>query len=99
MTMHSMIGFMNIGGMEWGIILIIALLLFGRRLPEVMRGLGGGVREFRRGLENGAEDPGQALPNDGVARQGSDANVGAQSQAPAAGAANESNGGSSNPSA
>lgn len=43
-------------GMEWIIVGVIALLLFGRRLPEVMRGLGGGVREFRKGLESGHED-------------------------------------------
>lgn len=55
MQPHAWLAFLNIGGVEWVIILIIALLLFGRRLPEVMRGLGGGVREFRKGIE-GAED-------------------------------------------
>lgn len=37
------------------ILLVIALLLFGRRLPEVGRGLGKGIVEFRKGLR-GIED-------------------------------------------
>lgn len=41
------------GGFEYIIILVVALLVFGRRLPEIMRGLGGSVREFRKGIEDG----------------------------------------------
>jgi len=37
------------------IILIVALLLFGRRLPEVGRSLGRGIVEFKKGLK-GVED-------------------------------------------
>ena len=37
------------------IIMIIALLLFGKRLPEVARNLGKGVVEFKKGLK-GVED-------------------------------------------
>ena len=39
------------GPLELGIILLIALLLFGRRLPEVGKSLGKGIVEFRRGLK------------------------------------------------
>ncbi len=38
------------GGTEWLIIGLIALLLFGKRLPEVMRSLGRGISEFKRGM-------------------------------------------------
>jgi sec-independent protein translocase protein TatA len=34
----------------------IALLLFGNRLPSVMRSLGQGVTEFKKGLEGVPED-------------------------------------------
>ena len=35
------------GGMELVIILFVVLLLFGgRKIPELMRGLGRGIREF-----------------------------------------------------
>ena len=39
------------GGVEWIIILVIALLLFGKRLPDIMRSLGGSVREFKKGMD------------------------------------------------
>lgn len=43
------------GGWEWLIIAGIGLLLFGRRLPEVGRGLGRSIVEFRKGIK-GIED-------------------------------------------
>ena len=38
-------------GAHWIIILVVALLLFGRRLPEIMRSLGGSIREFKKGMD------------------------------------------------
>lgn len=37
------------------IVLIVVLLLFGNRLPSVMRSLGRGMVEFKKGME-GIED-------------------------------------------
>ncbi len=36
-------------------IVIVALLLFGKRLPEVMRSMGRGIVEFKKGIK-GIED-------------------------------------------
>ena len=44
------------GGVEWVIVLVVALLLFGRRLPEVMRSMGQGIRQFKKGLHEVEED-------------------------------------------
>ena len=56
MQFSQLLAFGMPGPMEWIIIGVIALLLFGRRLPEVMRGLGGGVREFRKGIEGSPDE-------------------------------------------
>ncbi len=39
------------GGWEWIIVLVIALLIFGKRLPGTMRSIGKGVVEFKKGLK------------------------------------------------
>ena len=38
------------GGYEVWIILVIILLLFGRRIPQVARSLGQGISQFKKGL-------------------------------------------------
>ena len=54
---HNLLAFFpgGISPMEMLIVGIIALLLFGSRLPEVMRNLGKGITEFKRGMR-GIED-------------------------------------------
>lgn len=47
--------FGSIGPWELIVILVVALVIFGKRLPEVGRSLGKGIVEFRRGLK-GIED-------------------------------------------
>jgi twin arginine-targeting protein translocase, TatA/E family len=39
-------------GWEWVIILVVILLLFGgKKIPELMKGIGKGVRGFKDGLK------------------------------------------------
>ena len=45
----------GLGHWEIIIILVFALLIFGRRLPEVARSLGKGIVEFKKGVR-GIED-------------------------------------------
>jgi sec-independent protein translocase protein TatA len=56
-TMTSMFLFLgNLGASELMIIFIIVLLLFGgNKIPELMRGLGRGIREFNN-AKNSVED-------------------------------------------
>ena len=48
----SMLAFWMPGPWEMAIIAVVALLLFGRRLPEVGRSLGKGIVEFKKGLRD-----------------------------------------------
>ena len=52
--MNSLFGFLT-SPTEWLVVAFVALLLFGNRLPGVMRSLGQGVTEFKKGLE-GTDD-------------------------------------------
>lgn len=45
-----------IGTTELIVILVIGLLLFGKRLPEVGRSLGKGIVEFKKGLKGVEEE-------------------------------------------
>ena len=54
----------NIGPWEIIIILVVALLLLGRRLPEVGRSLGRGIVEFKKGLRGVEDEINQAGQND-----------------------------------
>ena len=53
--MASLFAFFSLGPQELIIILIIGVLLFGRKLPEVGRYLGKGIVEFKKGIK-GLED-------------------------------------------
>lgn len=46
-VMNTIFLFSFPGGSEWIFIILIVLLLFGgRKIPELMRGIGRGIREF-----------------------------------------------------
>src|SRR5262249_43462094 len=54
-VMSIPLAFFNLGAQEMIILLIIGVLLFGRKLPEVGRYLGKGIVEFKKGIK-GLED-------------------------------------------
>jgi sec-independent protein translocase protein TatA len=59
------------GGSEWILIVIAVLVLFGgRKIPEFMKGLGRGMREFndaknnvKQEFENGMNEPAKPAPS------------------------------------
>lgn len=54
--MQTTLLFLNLGGQEIFLILIVVLLLFGgQKIPELMRGLGKGISEFNK-AKNSVED-------------------------------------------
>jgi len=57
MNNNFQIAFFNLGPWEILLILIVVLILFGaKRLPELARGLGKGINEFRDAVDNGKEE-------------------------------------------
>ena len=47
----------NIGPLELGIVLVIALVVFGpKRLPELGRSLGRGIREFKGSISGESDE-------------------------------------------
>lgn len=59
-----------LGGWEWIIVILAVLLLFGaKRIPELARGLGTGIKEFKKAtrevteeIQNATEDKPQPQP-------------------------------------
>ena len=49
-----------IQGWEWIIIALVVLLLFGgKKIPELMRGLGKGVKSFKQGMKEAESEMNQ----------------------------------------
>jgi sec-independent protein translocase protein TatA len=49
--------------MHWLIILVVVLILFGgRKIPELMRGLGEGVRGFKEGMHGASQSQSTTPP-------------------------------------
>jgi sec-independent protein translocase protein TatA len=46
----------GIGTTELVICMVICLILFGNRLPSVMRSMGKGIKEFKEGVTDTSDD-------------------------------------------
>ena len=60
---ESLLLFMNVGPTEIIIIALVVLLFFGgKKIPELMKGLGQGVRSFKEGMKE--VDPTDEIKSD-----------------------------------
>ena len=74
--MHNLLFLGNLGATEIIIIALVILLLFGgKKIPELMKGLGKGVRSFKEGMNEvekqvneAVEDAGDSKKADGQAK-------------------------------
>lgn len=58
-----LIGFLGLGGTEIIVVLVIVLLLFGgKKIPELMKGLGKGIKDFKEASKGGEEKNDTAAP-------------------------------------
>jgi len=61
MTAYNM--FLAIGPQQIVIVLVVVLLLFGgRKIPELMRGLGSGIKEFKNAAKEDEDDSSNTDP-------------------------------------
>ena len=70
--MQNIIAFGMPGPMEWIIILIVAVLLFGRRLPEIARGMGKSLTEFKKGIKEAENEVTKPVEDDIVTPESTD---------------------------
>ena len=60
--MNPMLALFNLGGGEIILILAIVLILFGaKKLPELAKGLGQGIKEFKKATHNVSEEVRDAM--------------------------------------
>jgi len=65
-------------GWEWIVILVVALLIFGKRLPDIARSVGKSLTEFKKGVREAQDTKDEIVSEvrkvkDDVAEQAKDA--------------------------
>jgi len=61
-SMNAMFGLFNLGGGEIILILALVLILFGaKKLPELAKGLGTGIKEFKKATREVTEEVSNAM--------------------------------------
>jgi len=62
----------GIGDVELLILAVVALLLFGNKLPSMMRKLGGSLSEFKRAMEQTRENVRKSIEESDRDKEGSE---------------------------
>ncbi len=63
-NIQNIVAFGMPGGYEWIIILVVAVLIFGRRLPEIARGMGKSLTEFKKGVSEAQNEVTKTVDED-----------------------------------
>ena len=67
------LAFFNLGPWEILLVLIVVLVLFGaKRLPELARGLGLGINEFRDAVDSSKKEIMDAVDSEGLTEKNND---------------------------
>ena len=73
MNSQLQFAFFNLGPWEILLVLIVVLVLFGaKRLPELARGLGLGINEFRDAVDSSKKEIMDVIDSDEVVNKASD---------------------------
>ena len=73
MNFQTQLAFFNLGPWEILLVLIVILVLFGaKRLPELARGLGLGINEFRDAVDSSKKEIMDVIDSDKVDNKTSD---------------------------
>lgn len=58
------------GGMEWILIALVVLLLFGgKKIPELAKGLGSGIKNFKKAVKEDDEEVAQTKKADEIEKK------------------------------
>ena len=64
------------GGSEWILIIVAVLLMFGgKKIPELMRGIGKGMREFKDAKDNVKNEIGEGMRDKDFHKENATSNV------------------------
>ena len=86
--MSILASFMNLGGPDLLVILLIILVLFGaKKLPELAKGLGQAIREFQKAKDDFTDELHKAGQSDTAAKGTPPASTVARTDTPAGSAA------------
>ena len=70
---HYQTAFLNLGPWEILLVLIVVLVLFGaKRLPELARGLGLGINEFRDAVDSSKKEIMDAVDSEDLSQKNND---------------------------
>lgn len=61
------------GGMEWLLIALVVLLLFGgKKIPELAKGLGSGIKNFKKAVKDDEEEVADVKKSDEIEKKADD---------------------------